>query len=86
MAAASQFRARSTYNNVVYSLAGHVAGRLGGGRSWESLLRELVLDPLNMTQTSFFDARDVPLRFARNYVHRRDDRQLAAWTHPPAMA
>jgi len=80
MAAASKFRDRSTYNNVVYSLAGHVVSGLGGGRSWESLLRQLVLDPLDMTQTSFYDARDVPTRFARPYVHPYG--VPLPWSHP----
>ena len=83
MDASSKFRSRSSYNNVVYSLAGHVVERLGAGRSWESLLRELVLDPLDMTQTSFYDSRDVPTRFARPYVHSYGVQ--TAWSHPPSF-
>jgi len=80
MDASSNFRSESVYNNVVYSLAGHVIERLGGGRSWESLLRDLILDPLSMTQTSFYDARDHPDRFARPYLH--PDGVATPWTQP----
>lgn len=83
MDASSKFRSQSFYNNVIYSLAGHVIEQLGAGRSWESLLRELVLDPLNMTQTSFYDAPDHPDRFARPYLH--PDGVTSAWSQPSSM-
>ena len=70
-------------NNVVYSLAGHVIEQLGAARSWESLLRELVLDPLNMTQTSFYDSRDDPDRFARPYLHPHG--VMSAWALPASL-
>jgi len=84
MDASSNFRSRSFYNNVIYSLAGHVVERLGAGRSWESLVRELILDRLDMTQTSFYDARDQPDQFARPYlVHH--DLGASPWQQPPSL-
>jgi len=83
MDASTNFRSESFYNNVIYSLAGHVIERLGGGRSWESLLRELVLDPLNMTQTWFYDAPDNPDRLAQAYLHPGG--VTSAWTPPASL-
>jgi len=83
MDASSNFRSQSFYNNVVYSLIGHVIEHLGAGRSWESLLRELVLDPFDMTQTSFYDAPDNPDKFARPYLH--PDGFMTAWNQPASL-
>jgi len=85
MEASFNFRSRAVYNNVIYSLAGHVIEHLGGGRSWESLLHQLVLDPLNMTQTSFYDALlgDTTERFAQPYLH--PDGVTTAWTQPSSF-
>ena len=84
MNASFNFRSRAIYNNVVYSVAGHVVEQLGAGRSWESLLRELVLDPLNMTQTSFYHARDDREMFARPYLHPHS--VTSAFTMPSLMS
>lgn len=71
-----EFRSESHYNNVIYSLVGHVIERLaenGYRVTWEQLMEELVLDRLNMTETSFYhDRRHVEL-FAKHYVHHRVD-------------
>jgi len=83
MDASANFRSQSHYNNVIYSLAGHVIERLGGGRSWESLLRELVLDPLNMTHSWFYDSPDNPDRLAQPYLHPNG--VTSAWTQPPSL-
>ena len=84
MDASFNFRSRASYNNIVYSVAGHVIEQLGAGRSWESLLRELVLDPLNMTQTSFYHERDDPDRFARPYLHPRG--VTSRWIEPDTFS
>ena len=83
MNASQNFRSQALYNNVVYSVAGHVVEQLGAGGSWESLLRELVLDPLNMTETSFYHARDDPDKFAQPYVHPQ--RTPSAWPEPASF-
>jgi len=83
MDAAANFRSQSLYNNVIYSLAGHVVEQLAGGKRWEHMLRRLILDPLNMTQTSFYDARDDPDRFARPYLHPNG--VASAWTQPTSL-
>ena len=83
MDASMNFRSKALYNNVVYSVAGHVVEQLGAGGSWELLLRELVLDPLNMTETSFYHARDHPDKFAQPYVHPHG--MHSAWPEPPSF-
>jgi len=49
-------RDRFLYNNHLYVLAGYVAEVLEG-QSWEQLVAEYLLQPLNMTSTTF--VRDV---------------------------
>lgn len=44
------FRARWQYNNLMYLAAGQLAERITA-RSWEALIRERILTPLNMTST-----------------------------------
>jgi len=84
MQASLKFRSEASYNNVIYSLAGHAIEQLGGaGKSWESLVRELVLDPLNMTQTSFYHDRDEPHSFAQPYLHPHG--VALPWIQPPAL-
>ena len=48
----SQPRAKWQYNNLMFVLAGHLLGQLRG-ETWESAMRELVLDPLGMDETNF---------------------------------
>jgi CubicO group peptidase (beta-lactamase class C family) len=54
------FRTRYDYSNMMYATAGEVAAAVAG-KPWEVLLRERVLDPLGMRQTTtdisrFFDS------------------------------
>jgi len=53
----TSFRARFQYNNVTYALAGQVAAR-AAGTTWQSLVHNRILGPLNMTET-FADAREL---------------------------
>ncbi|XP_078618649.1 uncharacterized protein LOC144886099 [Branchiostoma floridae x Branchiostoma japonicum] len=46
------FRSVFSYNNFLYTLAGHVAERLAG-KPFEQLLRERILLPLGMNTTTF---------------------------------
>lgn len=46
------FRETWQYNNILYTAAGVLAGHLAGG-SYETALRERVLDPLGMRRTNF---------------------------------
>jgi CubicO group peptidase (beta-lactamase class C family) len=46
------FRERFQYNNLAYVLAGHIAETVAG-KSWESLIKENLLEPLGMTRTIF---------------------------------
>jgi hypothetical protein len=69
MESRTNFRSQSVYNNVVYSLAGHVIETLGGGdQSWETLMRDRLLGPLNMTGTTFYHDRDESALFARPHI------------------
>jgi CubicO group peptidase (beta-lactamase class C family) len=56
------FRSRYDYSNMMYGTAGEVAGAVAG-KPWERLLRERILDPLAMGETStdiarYFDSTD----------------------------
>lgn len=50
--ASEPFRAAFQYNNFMYAVAGHLAGRVAGG-SWEDLVRDRFLEPLEMRRTTF---------------------------------
>ncbi|XP_076446917.1 uncharacterized protein LOC143284148 [Babylonia areolata] len=47
----NQFRDEFEYNNWMYGLVGHVTEVMGGGATWEELLEEHLLKPLNMSDT-----------------------------------
>ena len=47
-------RSQFLYNNYLYTLAAHVVEKLTG-RSWEALVRDLILRPLGMRSTGFVD-------------------------------
>ncbi len=65
------YRSKAVYNNIMYMLAGHVAERLAGGRSWESLVKEEILEPLGMNSTTFFyENRGPGDGFSRQYSDR----------------
>jgi CubicO group peptidase (beta-lactamase class C family) len=46
----TSFRTRFQYNNVTYALAGDVAAH-AAGTTWQSLLHDRILGPLDMTET-----------------------------------
>ena len=47
------FRQAWQYNNLLYTTAGYLAGKLYGGGSYEDAVRERLLDPLGMKRTNF---------------------------------
>ena len=49
MQEAAEFRTATIYNNIMYSLAGHVAETLEG-RPWDDLLVDQLLKPLGDTE------------------------------------
>jgi CubicO group peptidase (beta-lactamase class C family) len=56
------FRSRYDYSNMMYGTAGEVAAAVGG-KPWETLLRERILAPLGMRETTtdiarYFDSTD----------------------------
>jgi CubicO group peptidase (beta-lactamase class C family) len=50
--ASKPFRQTWQYNNILYTLAGHLAGLLSGG-SYEEGVQRRILDPLQMGRTNF---------------------------------
>ena len=48
------FRNKFLYNNYMYTVAAHVIERMSRDKTWEDLVRETLLEPLNMTGTGFF--------------------------------
>jgi CubicO group peptidase (beta-lactamase class C family) len=50
--ASKPFRQTWQYNNILYTLAGHLAGRICGG-SYEEGVQQRILDPLQMSRTNF---------------------------------
>jgi CubicO group peptidase (beta-lactamase class C family) len=46
------FRQTWQYNNILYTLAGHLAGRISGG-SYEEGVQQRILAPLQMSRTNF---------------------------------
>lgn len=52
MKEASEFRSKAEYNNVMYSLVGHLAEKLEG-KDYRELLAKQLLHPLSMRHTTF---------------------------------
>ncbi|MGH3679225.1 MAG: serine hydrolase [Natronosporangium sp.] len=48
-----EFRQAWQYNNLLYTVAGILAGQLAGAGSYEIAVRERLLDPLGMARTNF---------------------------------
>jgi CubicO group peptidase (beta-lactamase class C family) len=67
------FRERWQYNNLTVTTAGHIA-EVVAGESWEDLLRQKILTPLQMNSTGF----TLPPQgdFTLSY-HENSDRQIA---------
>lgn len=53
------FREKFNYNNVMFLAAGVASARASGAESWDALLKERILDPLNMRR-SHTDAAKFP--------------------------
>lgn len=67
---------RHSYNNVSLSLAGRVIEKVTG-RTYEDAMKELLLDPLEMTE-SFYSINDVATRrFAVGHVNREGGVEVA---------
>lgn len=64
------------YNNAGFVLAGHVVARVAG-KSVEDAIHELVLDPLELTSTSFWPWEVMTERFAVGHVGFGDELQVA---------
>ena len=52
LAPTKPFRQAWQYNNLLYTTAGYLAGKLSGG-TYEEAVRERLLEPLGMTRTNF---------------------------------
>ncbi|GFR73070.1 penicillin-binding protein 4-like isoform X1 [Elysia marginata] len=48
------FRDKFSYNNYMYTIAAHVIEKMSRDKTWEELVRDQLLIPLNMTDTGFF--------------------------------
>lgn len=71
------FRERFQYNNLLYALAGELAGVAGGG-SYATALRDRILDPLGMRRTTLsVAALAADQDAARGYVAPEPDAALA---------
>jgi CubicO group peptidase (beta-lactamase class C family) len=70
----SGFRERFQYNNLTVTVAGHVAERVAG-RSWEEMVRERILEPLGMRNTT--STRPPAERVTKSY-HENTQRELLA--------
>ncbi|HVU72036.1 MAG TPA: serine hydrolase [Mycobacteriales bacterium] len=77
------FRHTWQYNNLLYLVAGHLAGRLHGG-TYEDAVRDRILTPLGMAQTCF-DVSTVRSGddWAVPYVRPIGQEQLKAVPHAP---
>ncbi len=49
----ADLREKFQYNNLLFMTAGHLAGRLDGGKTWEEVVRTRLFDPLEMTRSNF---------------------------------
>lgn len=71
-----------SYNNASLSVAGHIIARIQG-TTYEKAIRDLLLDPLGLTQTFFFPNEIMSRRFAVG--HKREDDGTITITRPWAM-
>ncbi len=71
------------YNNAAFGLAGRVV-EVVTGKTFESVVRELVLEPLQMTHSSYFPSEAMLERFAVG--HFVDEQDVVQVSHPWALA
>ncbi|MBL8959808.1 MAG: serine hydrolase [Gemmatimonadetes bacterium] len=81
------FRTTWQYQNLMYTTAGYVAGRVFGS-SWEDLVQARVLGPLGMTQTSpsferFISSSNIALPYA---LHDSGQLMPVPWRSTDAIA
>jgi CubicO group peptidase (beta-lactamase class C family) len=74
-----------SYNNAGFYVAGRVLERLGG-KPFEALLRELVLDPLGLERTFFFADEVMTHRFVVGHVEDDDGKTIVARPWPIGRA
>lgn len=76
-----------SYNNASLSLAGRVIEKVSG-TTYEQALRDLLLDPLGLTNTWFFPADVMTRRFAVGHTHHKDGRVRVnrPWVVPRSSA
>jgi len=75
------------YQNLMYTTAGYLAGRVNGS-SWEELVRATIIGPLRMTNTSpSFDAYTSSGNIAKPYaVHDSGRLMLVPWRNTDVIA
>jgi CubicO group peptidase (beta-lactamase class C family) len=60
-----------SYNNASLSLAGHVIAKVTG-KTYEQAMKELIFEPLGLTQTFFFPNEIMTRRFAVGHHQKQD--------------
>ena len=65
LAPTKAFRSTWQYCNLTYTLAGHLAARVGGASTWEAMMRKELLAPLGMKRSSL---SVVAMHSATNYA------------------
>ena len=71
----SSFRSTYAYTNITHLIAGRVVARSEGVADWNVVLREELLDPLGMEQSSYTAEAIKPLPITRKVIAMR---QMAA--------
>jgi CubicO group peptidase (beta-lactamase class C family) len=72
--------ATTSYNNAAFNLAGRVIERVAG-HTYEAALKELVLDPLDLSDSLLFLADVMTRRFAVGHQQHGDQLQVARRWH-----
>jgi CubicO group peptidase (beta-lactamase class C family) len=78
----SPLGATVSYNNASLSVAGHIIARIQG-TTYEKAIRDLLLEPLGLTQTFFFPNEIMSRRFAVG--HKREDDGTISIVRPWAL-
>jgi CubicO group peptidase (beta-lactamase class C family) len=73
------FREKFQYNNLTATVAGYIA-EVTTGKDWEQLIRERILEPLEMRQTRF----DAPGKDRGTRSYHEDEARGLCLTHPLA--
>ncbi len=79
------FRTKFQYQNLMYMAAGMLAGELRG-KTWEALLQEQILDPLNMTSSSSnLSGMTSAKNKALPYIYRNGENMFMGYRNIDAM-